>query len=97
MSKKLNVKAAEYTAEYTAIHRTAEGATLTQGTIKADSKGAREIKKAIAAQENVNTADVILGTVSKKVSVTTYKVNATNAEILDACAAAGLSVEIIAE
>lgn len=93
MSKTINVKTAEYAAEYTAIHRTAEGATLTQGTATADSKGAREMKRAIAAQEGVNTSDVILGNVLKHVSVTSYKVHASNAEILAACEAAGLSVE----
>lgn len=95
MSKKINVKAVRFIAEYTAIKRNATGAELVNGSAEVDGKGKRDIKRHIAELENCNAADVIISKVDKQVNVTTYKVAATSAQIIDACARAGLPVEIV--
>ena len=95
MSKKFNVKSIRFIAEYTAIKRSATGAELVNGTAEVNVKGKRDIKRYIAELETCTAADVIISKIDKQISVTTYKVAATAQQIIDACYAAGLPIEIV--
>lgn len=98
MSKRINVKSNYYNFNADVVIRDKSGMHIANYSAEGfNSKNTRDIKRAIVhSYENegvaVNASDIMVKNVSKVVEIKSYKVNASNAEIIAACVAAGLDV-----
>lgn len=98
MSKRINVRSSYYNFSADVVIRDKSGMHIANYSAEGfNSKNARDIKRAIVhSYENegisVNASDIMIKNVSKVVEVKSYKVNASNADIIAACRAYGLDV-----
>ena len=98
MSKRINTKTNYYNFNADVVIRDKSGMRIANyGAEGFNSKNARDIKRAIVhSYENdgisVNSSDIMIKSVSKVVEIKSYKVNASNADIIAACRAYGLDI-----
>ena len=98
MSKVINVKNSYYNFNADVVIRDKSGMHIAScGAEGFNSKNTRDIKRAIVQSYandgiTVNASDIMVTNVSKIVEVKSYKVMATNADIIAACRAYGIEV-----
>ena len=99
MSKNINVKTSAYTVDYDVVIRDSDGLRVESHTCGSVVKNTRTIKAWIvddfdAQGIKINASDIMIKGMTKKVNVKSYKIMASNADIVAACMAQGLEVVV---
>lgn len=98
MSKNINVKTSYYNFNADVVIRDESGMHIANCSAEGfNSKNSRDIKRAIVTSYehdgiHVNASDIMITSVSKVVEVKSYKVMASNADIIAACREYGLEI-----